>query len=229
MSRPFEVVFQNSHGREGDLTRVTEDGGHAGGRGRVGVSRIGVANGNVAILAIDGFTIHCGVGATWRGVTVVVIGVIVVVVHVIVPSGIIIIGVIVIALGVGGIGGGLVIIGVILVVTTVAAAVVIVTVVEGPRGVGGRAEDGAGLGRLAITGTTETRGQAGTHHPVPTTTLLVRRDGRRDGQLPIHTRNTGLARIGPTHMMCCGHVPRIAGRWAMAGHGSARHTTTVPA
>ena len=27
VSRPFEVVFQNSHGREADLTRVTVDGG----------------------------------------------------------------------------------------------------------------------------------------------------------------------------------------------------------
>ena len=219
------MVFQNSHGREGDLTRVTEDGGHAAGRSRIGVSRIGVANGNVAILAIDGFTIHCGV-ATWRGVM--IIGVIVVVVHVIVPSGIIIIGVIVIALG-GGVGGGGRVVVVVVRVTTV-AAVVIVTVVESPRGVGGRAEDGAGLGRLAITGTTETRGQAGTHDAVPVpAALLVGWYGRRDGQLPIHT-STGLARTGPTHMMG-GHVARIAGR-GVAYHGvaggSARRTT-VPA
>ena len=136
-----------------------------------------------------------------------IIGVIVVVIHVIVPSGIIIIRVIVIALGVGG--------SLVMVVILVTVAVVVVTV-EGPRGVRGRAEDGAGLGRLAITGTTETRGQAGTHHAVPAATLLMRR-GRHCCLPTVHVR---------------GHV-RISGAgWVAAGHGMAGCSaagTTVPA
>ena len=180
MSRPFEVVFQNSHGREGDLTRVTVDGRRARRRRSIG-SRVFIHD-RVAIVAIDfGFTIDdiAVIGAVGGGVMVVVVGDVVVVVVVdmigsswmmVIPSPMVVI-VIVVGLAVVIMATSIIFRVVILVTTTV--VVTVPTVVQGPRGVGGRAEDGAGLGRLAITGTTETRGQAGAHHTVPPTHAVL--------------------------------------------------------
>ena len=143
----------------------------------------------IAIVAIDfGFTIDGGGAAggagavgggvvVVRNVIVVVVVVVVVVVNMIIwilvmiPSRCLIM----IAVIVGRLSSIVMMVIIIsmlrsIVLVTI-TSITVPTVVQSPRRVRSRAEDGAGLGRLAITGTTETRGQAGAHHTMPAVLL----------------------------------------------------------